>query len=341
MSNDLETWIFGYSADGLRVSRTKDVVLEVGSTTRFDTTKHNYFYVDGLLTQDTIVFTSKTYTDYVPITPAAYAATPAAVTETTYQQTLHFSYDAGGRPLSLRYTDRDGVVSEYFYVLNLQGDVIALLNSSGVLVVVYTYDAWGKVLSIEGSQANTIGQLNPLRYRGYYYDNETGLYYLQSRYYDPEWGRFLNADSYVSTGQGLLGNNMFAYCLNNPVNMYDPGGTACATFLGDNHVFSDRMLTRDGGGGGADNIFIPTSKQASEDIIQHEMECMEGVYAPYIDAAEDTYAVYEFGSGVWEVVEGIAIAVLPDPTFVSDLKSVVKIGNGLRKITSAIIKWID
>ena len=101
------------------------------------------------------------------------------------------------------------------------------------------------------------------------------------------------------------------------------------------------MLTRDGGGGGADNIFIPTSKQASEDIIQHEMECMEGVYAPYIDAAEDTYAVYEFGSGVWEVVEGIAIAVLPDPTFVSDLKSVVKIGNGLRKITSAIIKWID
>ena len=72
--------------------------------------------------------------------------------------------------------------------------------------------------------SSTIGQKNPLRYRGYYYDEETGFYYLQSRYYDPVVRRFINADGYVSTGQGILANNMFAYCGNNPVNRADPGG---------------------------------------------------------------------------------------------------------------------
>ena len=107
---------------------------------------------------------------------------------------------------------------------NLQGDVVAILNSSGQVVVQYTYDAWGNPLSTTGSLASTIGTLNPIRYRGYVYDTETGLYYLQSRYYDPELGRFINADAFVSTGQGLLGNNMFAYCGNNPVNYVDPSG---------------------------------------------------------------------------------------------------------------------
>lgn len=72
----------------------------------------------------------------------------------------------------------------------------------------YTYDAWGNLLSTTGGMALTLGAYNPLRYRGYVYDTETGFYYLQSRYYDPELGRFLNADVLVSTGQGLLGNNM-------------------------------------------------------------------------------------------------------------------------------------
>ena len=72
--------------------------------------------------------------------------------------------------------------------------------------------------------ATTLGQLNPLRYRGYVYDQETGFYYLQSRYYNPEMGRFINADALVTTGQGFVGNNMFAYCGNNPVNMEDYSG---------------------------------------------------------------------------------------------------------------------
>ena len=74
--------------------------------------------------------------------------------------------------------------------------------------------------------ASTLGAHNPLRYRGYVYDTETGLYYLQSRYYDPEMGRFINADGYASTGQGILGTNMFAYCGNNPVKNIDQLGTS-------------------------------------------------------------------------------------------------------------------
>ena len=110
------------------------------------------------------------------------------------------------------------------------GDVTALVDTQGNVVVKYAYDAWGKVLSVTDGSGNAItdeyhvGNQNPFRYRGYYYDTETGFYYLQSRYYDPETGRFLNADEYVSTGQGLLGTNMFAYCGNNPTSRVDDGG---------------------------------------------------------------------------------------------------------------------
>lgn len=91
-------------------------------------------------------------------------------------------------------------------------------------MVSYEYDSWGKLLSTGGTQASTVGRLNPFRYRGYCYDEETGFYYLNSRYYDPEVCRFINADVYACTGQSVLGYNMFAYCLNNPVNFIDTSG---------------------------------------------------------------------------------------------------------------------
>ena len=78
----------------------------------------------------------------------------------------------------------------YFYVRNAQNDVIALIDGEGNTVVEYTYDSWGKVLGITGSLADTVGVQNPFRYRGYYYDSETGMYYLKSRYYDPGSGDF-------------------------------------------------------------------------------------------------------------------------------------------------------
>ena len=102
--------------------------------------------------------------------------------------------------------------------------MVAIIDADGNPKVQYTYDSWGKILSISGPMADTLGAVNPLTYRGYVYDSETDLYYLESRYYDPAVERIINADALVSTGQGLLGNNMLAYCHNNPVLYMDPSG---------------------------------------------------------------------------------------------------------------------
>ena len=131
-------------------------------------------------------------------------------------KTIDFVYDENNQPLAMKYNN-----TLYYYVLNAQGDVVRIVNSSRSVVASYTYDPWGKIISSSG----TLADINPLRYRGYYYDSETGFYYLQSRYYDPEIGRFINADSYASTdATGLLSTNMFAYCENDPVNKSDPTG---------------------------------------------------------------------------------------------------------------------
>ena len=121
----------------------------------------------------------------------------------------------------------------YYYTFNAQGDVTGFVDYHDNLMARYEYDAWGKVLSVKDANGNDVSNnpnhlanINPIRYRGYYYDTETGFYFLQSRYYDPETGRFINADGLVDTGTGLLGNNMFSYCNNNPVNMCDKNGCA-------------------------------------------------------------------------------------------------------------------
>ena len=132
--------------------------------------------------------------------------------EITGSYALYFHHDAKGAIIGFTHVSGN-TQTEYFYRKNLQGDVIGIVNASGTSVAEYRYDAWGKVLSATGTMAS----VNPIRYRGYYYDAETGLYYLQSRYYDPEVGRFINADAFASTGQGILGSNMFAYCANAPV----------------------------------------------------------------------------------------------------------------------------
>ena len=127
----------------------------------------------------------------------------------------------------MRYTNstKAGTFENYLFVTNLQGDIIHIYDDAGIRLVTYNYDAWGNHTVIyENGGASTAARYNPFRYRGYYYDVETGLYYLNSRYYDPQVGRFLNGDVCVSTGQGLLGHNMFAYCNNDPVNKVDAGG---------------------------------------------------------------------------------------------------------------------
>ena len=127
--------------------------------------------------------------------------------------------------ISLWYAGVSNGWDNYYFIKNLQGDVLRVYRASdNSLAAKYTYDAWGNVLSATGNLAT----INPFRYRGYYFDNETYFYYLQSRYYDPAIGRFVNADVLASTGQGILGHNMFAYCNNNPVNRIDSEGTSSA-----------------------------------------------------------------------------------------------------------------
>lgn len=117
----------------------------------------------------------------------------------------------------------------YFYRKDAQGNIIALIDSNGNKVVQYIYDAWGNH-SISGDEV--LGNLNPFRYRSYYYDTETGLYYLQTRYYDPETGRFISQDSVeYADPESINGLNLYAYCGNNPVMRIDPTGTFLFSFL--------------------------------------------------------------------------------------------------------------
>lgn len=132
--------------------------------------------------------------------------------------TLLFYYDLDGNVTSFKYNG-----TMYYYIKNLQGDVVKIINQSGTECLSYVYDAWGNTKSASGNPI--LRELNPFRYRSYVYDEETGLYYLQSRYYDPFTGRFLNADIYCDTQTGSpLSTNMFAYCENNAVNKIDPSG---------------------------------------------------------------------------------------------------------------------
>ena len=143
-------------------------------------------------------------------------------TNQTVTAVLDFIYDESGKPFALNYSTNGGSsFTSYYYVLNLQGDVVKLVTESGAAVASYEYDAWGNILASSGSMA----EKNPLRYRGYYYDSETGFYYLQSRYYDPATRRFINADVYASTDSSdAVSCNMFAYCGNNPVIYDDENG---------------------------------------------------------------------------------------------------------------------
>ena len=141
-----------------------------------------------------------------------------------------YTYDSTGTRTGVQ----QGNVTAY-YMYNLQGDVVGLADAAtGKIIAKYLYDAWGKCVSVENADGYTIGTANPFRYRGYYYDNETGFYYLNSRYYNPEVGRFLNADAFASTDiSGVLSTNMFAYCENSRVNCSDPMGHAGCGLMSD------------------------------------------------------------------------------------------------------------
>ena len=142
--------------------------------------------------------------------------------EVAQKDVLHFFYDAQSRPTKVSF---NGVI--YTYIHNLQGDTIGLLDSAGNLVVEYKYDAWGKLLSTTGTLADTLGKRNPFRYRGYVYDEESGLYYVQKRFYNSDICRFVSCDitdNLEYSTDSLSDKNLYNYCDNGPINRYDSGG---------------------------------------------------------------------------------------------------------------------
>ena len=132
---------------------------------------------------------------------------------------VYYYYDTSGSVIGFSLND-----TFYFYGKNIQGDIKYIYDANGSIITEYCYDAWGKTLSITGSLASAVGEKNPFRYRGYYYDRETGFYYLNSRYYDPQVGRFINADGVMGANGGFLSYNLFSYCSNNPVIFSDHSG---------------------------------------------------------------------------------------------------------------------
>jgi len=144
------------------------------------------------------------------------------VSERTGDETIWYQYDSAASLVAMIIGG-----TRYNYVRNAQNDIVGLIDSTGKRVVSYKYDSWGKVVSITGTLAATVGQKNPFRYRGYYFDAESGMYYLQSRYYDPEIRRFISADDFgilSANSVGLKQKNLYAYCENNPVVRLDNGG---------------------------------------------------------------------------------------------------------------------
>ena len=133
---------------------------------------------------------------------------------------LHFFYDAQSRPAMVEYNG-----AMYSYLHNLQGDIIGIVDAEENLVVEYKYDTWGEPIYEAGSLLSTLGNLNPFRYRGYVWDEETGLYYLRSRYYYSEQCRFINQDLLLIVEEMTSGVNLFVYCANKPSQRKDTSGT--------------------------------------------------------------------------------------------------------------------
>ena len=256
-------WTYAYDAIGNPISKTKTNGESVTFTWSGRELTSWCLYDDGELVNPMSftynadgIRTSKSY--YDEVTEYILDGT-RIVAEVKGSNVFVYIYDELGLPVGIKYRAANSTAYEYFFFeKNLQGDIVAIYNDSGTKIASYVYDAWGnftktQTSGVTYSAADTfVYNNNPFTYRGYYYDAETGLYYLQTRYYDPQIGRFISADGYVSTGQGLLGYNMYAYCGNNPVALLDETGefpwliigflVVCAVIGGIYGAMSDKKL---------------------------------------------------------------------------------------------------
>ena len=238
-------------------------------------------------------------------------------TQNGKEKVFDIIYDAGGQPYACVY---EGY--RYYYVLNQQGDVIQIVGYEGTVCAEYRYDAWGNVLEIGGMYDETLGAVNPIRYRGYYYDTETGFYYLQSRYYDPSIGRFINVDNFASTGQGFLGYNMFAYCNNNPVCCSDPSGNAPETII---------FPVCIGGGGKA--VSAQSDHEEDSDKL---LDYVQGNYLPYTSSTvyinvehQGTYT-HTVDNRVSQGLSALGIASIAIPYFFPGVKAYGMLAKALK-----------
>lgn len=201
---------FEYNSDGLRINKTVN-----GVTT-------NYIYDGDLLAAE--------YTD---------------------TRVIIYIYDANGSPIGFKYKATgyaEDLWDVYWYGKNLQGDIVAVYSSNGTKLINYTYNAWGTTTkTYSNGGANTTATYNNLTYRGYYYDSDLDMYYLQTRYYDANICRFINADSALY--DKIFGYNIFIYCDDNPINFIDPTGEFCVAHIDDRNYLDDWLLEGAGAGG--------------------------------------------------------------------------------------------
>jgi RHS repeat-associated protein len=199
--------------------------------------------------------TSKTYTSTSENYTIEYTLLGSQVLyETDGSYGIYFSYDTYGNIISFNYDDDVTTIGdgdEYFYLRNLQGDIYAILDSTGQVVIRYVYDAYGNILdeTFVATGFQYLFDANPYTYRGYRADRETGWYYLQSRYYLSEIGRFLNVDIYNVVSDDILRVNQFSYSINNPINFSDYCGTNCISFV-DEPIENQTRCGKGGGGAG-------------------------------------------------------------------------------------------
>ena len=206
MSTEGASVSFKYSHSGMRVQKVVEQSWYPETT--------NYIYRGKILTHMTV-----DYTDF---------------DEVAHQDKLHFFYDSANCPAKVEFNG-----TMYTYLHNLQGDIVGIVDNTGILVVEYKYDAWGKPLSTTGMLTDTLGKRNPFRYRGYVFDEETGLYYLRSRYLCPKWGRFSNADKLLGELSSLMTCNTYVYCKDNPSNKVDANGMRSITATSNMPVVHD------------------------------------------------------------------------------------------------------
>lgn len=145
--------------------------------------------------------------------------------EKTGNDVIYYLRDSNSKLIGLEFNG-----TTYYYLKNLQGDIVGIINAENNLIASYTYDSWGNIISIKDSnglditEENHIALMNPFRYRSYYYDSDTKLYYLNSRYYNPKWGRFINADENIDTSLDMFSDNTYLYAENNPINRIEIEG---------------------------------------------------------------------------------------------------------------------